>query len=109
MKKLTYYELNLKFLSLGSDPKVIPKEHSFLKKYFKTSVQRQFLYYYYYFKDFKLFNDHTGMKADQSFLHKLTNKFEWIMGEYNTAKKNLDFKKLGDIQMRKIRLLKKFC
>lgn len=109
MKKLSYYELNLKFVALGTDPKVIPKEHSFLKKYFKTKIQRQFLFYYYYFQDWKQFTDHTGVRADRSFLNKLTNKFEWIMGEYTVAKKNLDLKKIGDIQMKRLRLLKKYC
>jgi hypothetical protein len=108
MQKLSIYEMNLKFLVLGSEPKVIPKDHSFLKKYFKTKVQRQFLYYYYYFHDWKNFTNHTGIRADRSFLNKLCNKFEWILGEYTKARKNLDLKRMGAIQMRQIRLLKKF-
>jgi hypothetical protein len=107
VKPLSYYELNLKFISLGSDVHVIPKEHSFLKKYFKTKVQRAFLFYYYYFREKCNFQDHTGYRATDSFLSKLASKFEWILGEYNTARKNLDFQKVGEIQRRRLKLIKK--
>lgn len=106
MNKPTYYEMNLHFLSLGSVPVVIPKDHSFLKKYFKTKIQRQFLHYYYVFRDKKCFQEHTGIRCDMSFVYKMALKFEWIMNQYSTAKRTLNFELLGIIQRRRLKLLK---
>jgi hypothetical protein len=107
MQKPSYYEMNLLFLGLGSDPVVIPKEHSFLKKYFKTKIQRKFLNYYYVFRDWHGFRDHVGVRCDFSFVFKMATKFEWIMAEYISAKKDMDFDKLSKIQRRRLKLLKK--
>jgi hypothetical protein len=85
----------------------IPKDYSFFKKYFKTKIQRAFLNYYFHFRDNKNFQDHTGYKINHSFLSKLTSKFEWLLGEYATARKNLDFQKIGLIQRRRLKLIKK--
>jgi hypothetical protein len=106
MNKPTYYEMNLHFISLGSVPVVIPKDHSFLKKYFKTKIQRQFLFYYYVFRDSHNFQHHVGVRCDASFVYKMTVKFEWIMAQYNTAKRTLNFELLGKIQRRRLKLLK---
>jgi len=103
----SFYEMNLSFISLGSEPVSIPKDHSFLKKYFKTKIQRQFLNYYYVFRDRSCFQEHVGVKCDSSFVYKMSLKFEWIMSEYTTAKRTLDFEKLGLIQRRRLKLLKK--
>jgi hypothetical protein len=37
----------------------------------------------------------------------LTSKFEWLLGEYAMARKNLDFQKIGLIQRRRLKLIKK--
>jgi hypothetical protein len=107
MQQLSVYEKNLLFLNYGTDPTPIPKEHSFLKKYFKTKTQKQFLNYYYVFRDKTFFQEHTGYKATTSFLHKMAGKFDWLMQEYLEAKKNLDLDKLSRIQGKKINIIKK--
>lgn len=108
MVKLSIYEANLRFLGYGSHPFVLPKEHSFLKKYYKTRIQKAFLQYYYTFGNHNLFTEHTGWIANKSFLWKMANKFEWLMSEYNTAKQNMDMKKLAKLQSKKVMILKKY-
>jgi len=102
------YEKNLKFLSYGSESIIIPKEFSFLNKYFKTKVQRTFLKYYYIFRDKKNFVHHSGVLATQSFICKMAGKFNYLLKEFESAKKNLNLDKLGAIQKGKFRILKKF-
>jgi hypothetical protein len=106
MASIGYYEMNLAFLSLGSEPVSIPKEHAFLKKYFKTKIQRQFLNYYYVIRDKTCFQEHTGIRCNISFVHKMAAKFDWIMSEFTKAKRTLDFQKIGLIQRRRLKLLK---
>jgi hypothetical protein len=105
---MTFYEKNLKFLSYGSDPIIIPKEMSFLNKYFKTKVQRTFLKYYFVFKDKSNFCDHTGFTATTSFICKMTGKYHYLVNEFENARKNMDLEKIGKIQMAKFKVLKKF-
>ena len=95
------------FLNYGTDPTSIPKEHSFLKNYFETKIQKQFLNYYYLFRDKTYFQEHTGYKLTNSFLHKMASKFEWIMKEFSDAKKNLDFEKLSKIQSGRLPVIKR--
>jgi hypothetical protein len=102
------YEKNLRFLSYGSEPIIIPKEHIFLNKYFKTKVQRTFLKYFYIFRDKKNFVHHTGILATQSFICKMAGKFVYLLNEFSNAKKNLDLEKLALIQRGKFKVLKKF-
>lgn len=108
MDKISIYEANLRFVAYGSHPFVLPREHSFLKKYFKTKIQKVFLQYYYTFGDNKLFTEHTGYVATKSFLFKMTKKLEWLISEYNVAKKEMDMKKLARLQSKKITVLKKY-
>ena len=108
MNKISIYEANLRFIAYGSHPFVFAKEHNFLKKYFKTKIQKVFLQYYYTFGDSKNFTDHTGYLATRSFLSKMANKFEWLMGEYQSAKYKLDMENLAKLQAKKISVLKKY-
>ena len=105
---MTEFERNLKFLSYGSTPVHIPKELGFLNRYFKTKVQRAFLKYYYVFRDKKFFIEHTGIVATSSFLIKLAGKFEYLLQEYENAKKDLNLEKLAAMQSGKFKVLKKF-
>ena len=109
MLKLSIYEKNLKFVALGDGVPNIPKEHIFLKKYFKTKIQSVFLHYYFFFGDKQNFCDHTGFHVDKSFVCKMSGKIEWLMDMYNTAKKNLDLDTLGKLQRKKISIINKFC
>jgi hypothetical protein len=109
MPKISYFEKNLNFLALGDGLPSIPREHSFLKKYFKTKIQHCFLQYYYFVGCKDNFSDHTGYKCDKSFIHKMVGKYEWLMNTFDLAKKNFDLETIGKLQMKKIKLLKKFC
>lgn len=102
------YEKNLKFLAYGSENILIPKEHSFLNRYFKTKVQRAFLKYYYVFRDKQNFVDHSGFLATSSFILKMAGKFNYLLSEFDKAKKNVDLEKLSAIQSGKFKVLKKF-
>lgn len=102
------YQKNLKFINYGSENNNVPKEHSFLNKYFKTKVQRTFLKYFYIFRDKKNFVHHTGFVATPSFVTKMAGKFVYLLQEFDSAKKNLDLEKLGLIQKGKFKVLKKF-
>jgi hypothetical protein len=109
MQNISYFDKNLNFLALGDGMPSIPREHSFLKKYFKTKIQNTFLHYYYFVGCKDNFSDHTGCKCDKSFVHKMIGKFEWLLHTFDSAKKNFDLETLGKLQMKKIKLLKKFC
>lgn len=109
MPKISYFEKNLNFLALGDGLPSIPREHSFLKKYFKTKIQHCFLQYYYFVGCKDNFSDHTGYKCDKSFIHKMVGKYDWLMNTFDLAKKNFDLETIGKLQMKKIKLLKKFC
>lgn len=105
---MTVFERNLKFLSLTSDIFILPKEHTFLNKYFKTKVQRAFLKYFYVFRASRNFTDHTGHIATNSFLVKLSGKFRYLLQEHEKAKKNFDTEKLALMQRGKFKVLRKF-
>ncbi len=105
---MTVFEKNLKFMSLGSEIFTLPKEHSFLYKYFKTKVQRAFLKYYYVFKERNNFTDHTGHIATPSFLSKLAGKFHYLLQEYDKSKKEFNTERLALMQRGKFKVLRKF-
>jgi hypothetical protein len=108
MQKLTITEQNLKFISLGSDPISTPKEFHFMRKYFKTKLQRSFFDYYSIFRSTENFTAHTGIKIGVPSLSKLSRKFEWLLEEYYTAKKEMNLDKLSKLKRRRVNLLKKF-
>lgn len=105
---MTFYERNLKFLAYGSEPVHIPKEFSFLNKYFKTKVQKAFLRYYLVFKNRSHFCEHTGFPATASFICKMVGKYHYLMIEFEAARKNMDFEKVSKMQNGKFKVLKKF-
>jgi len=109
MEQLSITELNLRFINLGSEPTVIPKEFNFLRKYFKTKLQREFLDYYFVFRSADNFISHTGHRVGAPSLSKLSRKFDWLMHEYYEAKSNLDLDHLSKLKRRRVKLLKKFC
>ena len=108
MESLSITELNLKFLNLGSEQVVIPKEFQFLRKYFKTKNQKAFLDYYFTFGTAKNFVNHTGLKLGAPCISKCQNKFIWLMEEYKKAKSTMDFDLISKLKRRRIKLLKRF-
>jgi hypothetical protein len=108
MEHLSITDQNLRFINLGSEPTVIPKEFQFLRKYFKTKLQKVFLDYYFVFRSAGNFEAHTGHRIGAPSVSKLSRKFDWLMGEYYQAKSNMDLDLLSKLKRRRVKLLKKF-
>lgn len=107
--KLSIFDQNCVFIGAQYVDFELPKDLMFLKKYFKTKIQHCFLQYYYFVGCKDNFSDHTGYKCDKSFIHKMVGKYDWLMNTFDLAKKNFDLETIGKLQMKKIKLLKKFC
>ena len=108
MEHLSITDQNLRFINLGSEPTVIPKEFQFLRKYFKTKNQRIFLDYYFVFGSTKNFVNHTGLRLGAPCISKCKNKFDWLMKEYQKAKSTMDLDLMSKLKRRRINLLKRF-
>lgn len=78
----------------------IPKKYAFLTRYFKTDTQRSFLRYYWVFRDWKNFVDHTGTYCQERYLRKQAIRFDALLAAYEDAVKVLD-----EAHMRKLQLL----
>jgi hypothetical protein len=107
METPTLFEKNLLYLDSAFENTVIPKEHKFLLKYFKTFQQRAFLKYYYIMKDWQNFGKHTGIWSSRFFVMKLMFKFKYYMSIYEKAKAEADFETLKLLNKRRIWLPKR--
>lgn len=105
---MNYFEKNLFFLNQNHHKYDIPKEHSWIKRYFKTKIQSRFLKYFYTMRCTKNFVDHTGNVTNVPNLSKLSNKFYFLMNMYDEAKKNLDLELVSKITSKKVRMPKRF-
>ena len=76
----------------------LPPERDFLKKYFKKKEKRFFLYYLNNFKDAKNFTDHTGIFFSLSMISRLQKKYDYLIENYNIAKKSFDMKTISDLE-----------
>lgn len=99
---LTVFEKNLHFLNATYEKVSLPKEISFLYKYFSTHQQRAFVHYYYVMGDWKHFSEHTGIPASRYFKLKLSYKYKYFLSEYEKAKSCMDFDTLKKLNSRKI-------
>jgi hypothetical protein len=104
---LSYFEKNIIFINQNYERFQIPKEYSFLKKYFNTKPQRDFLKYYFVMKDERHFSTHTGHAAHFSFVSKMKSKFNYFMEMYEKAKKDMDFETLTKLNSREVILIKR--
>ncbi len=102
-----YFEKNINFINQNYERFQIPKEFSFLKKYFNTKPQRAFLKYYFVMRDERCFSRHTGYAAHSSFTSKMKSKFNYFMDMYEKAKKEMDFEVLTKLNAREIILTKR--
>jgi hypothetical protein len=107
METPSLFEKNLLYLDSAFENTVIPKEHRFLLKYFKTFQQRAFLKYYYIMGDWQNFSKHTGIWASRFFMMKLMFKFKHYMSIYDKAKMDANFETLNLLNKRKIKLPKR--
>jgi hypothetical protein len=61
----------------------------YLLHYFKPGIQRQFLFYYLIFGNYRNFADHTGWWCSLRWLKKLKNKFLNLEDAYKKAKSEI--------------------
>ena len=105
---MNFFQKNLDWINKKYEKTDIPKEHLFLKKYYKTKIQKIFLKYYYCMREYKNFTDHTGFSASLSFLQRLANKFEFLICEYKNAKLEMDLDKISLLSERKLKIPDKY-
>ncbi len=96
------FEKNLFFINSTYEKIQLPKELSFLYKYFSTKQQRAFVHYYHVMQDWKHFTEHTGVAASRYFKLKLSYKYKHFVGIYEQAKANMDLQTLSKLNARKI-------
>lgn len=70
---------NLHFISGKYSEIEIPKKYMFLTKYFNTEIQNIFLKYYWVFRDWRNFVDHTGVYCSERYLRKQVDCFCILM------------------------------
>jgi len=101
----TFEEYNLLWLTLAFVKSKANKEHSFLYKYFDKSPHKEAMEYFYVMGEnyIYLFTDHTGYKANASFLSKQFYKFKSLMSIYNKAKQEIDLETLRKLDQGKIK------
>ena len=77
----------------------LPGEKSYLFKYFRNGVQKQFLRYYFTFGgDTRYFVDHTGDQCSKRWLRMLKRRLEALEAVHFQAKDNLDFSTLAKLK-----------
>ena len=64
----------------------LPKEQRWLWKYFRTPVQRQFIFYYLSLGQLWQFTDHTGFFMNKRILFSLRVKLEKLLEAHRKAK-----------------------
>lgn len=77
----------------------IPKEQTYLLKYFKTDLQQAFLRYYLLFGNVKNFIDHTGYYCSERMLFRLQNKYKKLIEAHTVAKSEFTEKSLEMLQI----------
>jgi len=68
----------------------LPRERLYLFRYFRTHIERAFLCYYYCFKDFDNFTDHTGHFCQKRWLRLLMKRHDRLVAIHSEAKNNVD-------------------
>lgn len=97
-------EKDLLFLSQEYENLSIPKNKKYLLKYFNTELQEAFLKYLLVFGDWKNFVEHTGLACQPRWMVKLEAKFFALETAHAQAKKEMDMKKLAEIERGKFKI-----
>lgn len=95
---------DLAFISGQFTDTEIPKDKSFLKKYFKTGSQLAFLKYYLVFEEASAFADHTGYVCSKCTVAKYESRYHALISAYTSAKKNMDLEAVWRIESGKFKL-----
>lgn len=76
----------------------VPREKQFLFKYFRSSLEHQFVKYYLCFGEIDNFVDHTGCFCQKRWLKVLKKRIEKITNVYENFKSNFELDKLREIE-----------
>lgn len=82
----------------------VPKEKSWMAKYFKTKTKRMFLKYFMAFGSTARFTRHCGQVCTKRYVKKMKMQFLKISEKHRRAKEDLDFEMVAKIEMGKCRL-----
>lgn len=82
----------------------LPSDKIWLKKYFKTSIQKRFLIYFLIFESHFYFVRHTGIYCSERYLNNMGKKISELQKAHEYAKNNFDLEKLADIEMGKFKV-----
>jgi hypothetical protein len=82
----------------------IPKEKSWMMRYFKTRTKRMFLKYFVRFGSTARFCEHSGEVCTVRYIKKMKKQFLVLDARHEKAKNDLDFDLLAKIEMGKCKL-----
>lgn len=82
----------------------VPKEKSWMSKYFKTRTKRMFLKYFVAFGCATRFREHSGEACTKRYVKKMKGQFLRLSEKHAEARRNLDFEMVTKIEMGKCRL-----
>lgn len=88
----------LEFVSGNFFDITLPKEKRYLLKYFKTSIEKQFLQYFYIFNNVTYFCLHTGIPCTERWLYKMKQKLLEIEAAHEKSRQVFDIEKLALIE-----------
>jgi hypothetical protein len=94
----------LKFIAGEFFELTLPKNKSFLSKYFVLKIQRKFLKYYLTFRCIDRFVEHTGLYCSSKWLAKLRTKLETLEAKHQEAKEKMDFSMIVEIETGKYKI-----
>lgn len=81
----------------------LPKDKKYLLNYFDNELQEAFLKYFFVFKDYDNFIDHTGIFVQKKWLDSLYKKLLSIEQAHKDAKSNFDMSGLLAIERGKFK------
>ena len=82
----------------------LPKEQSYLLKYFRSETQVAFLKYYLMFEGYVRFVEHTGYSASWKWMELLKQKLQVLQAAHKKAKDEMDLETLATIETGKYKL-----
>lgn len=90
--------LDMALISRQFESIELPRDKAYLYKYFKTPVQLAFLKYFYIFRDYSNFTDHTGIHCTTLWLRKLANRVLFLEQIHRQTKQEFDLETLAKIE-----------
>lgn len=95
---------DLKIISGDFIDNPLPKELSFLKKYFKNENAIVLIKYYLEFEEIDNFVNHTGIYETKKYLNECLVKFKILIENYKKANEEIDLELLELIKSGKFKI-----